>query len=190
MTEGIDYNPLGTVTVTFDDTEYKLGRPKLRQWRYFTRRISEISEEAQEDLKRAAAELRDASDAIKASADSLDQGVLELADKELADAGLEATRAQRGARDEVWRLMYEAADEPLRQAFDEAEQTITELVGRPFFERSAELIREMFVQLGNRPLPDELDDWPSYLATDLTLPAQILAHWRQAPKASGSNGMK
>lgn len=35
MTEGIVYNPIGTVEVTFDDKTYHLGRPKFRQFRYF-----------------------------------------------------------------------------------------------------------------------------------------------------------
>ena len=46
--------------------------------------------------------------------------------------------------------------------------------------------RELFSQLGDRELPEDTDEWPAYFA-DPSLPNQVLAHWRTAPKASGSN---
>lgn len=36
MTEGIEFNEIGTVDVTFDEKTYHLGRPKFRQFKYFT----------------------------------------------------------------------------------------------------------------------------------------------------------
>ena len=48
MTEGIEYHPLGTIDVTFDDKTYHLRRPKMGQFRYFTRRLDEITRKAQE----------------------------------------------------------------------------------------------------------------------------------------------
>ena len=34
MTEGITFDPMGTVTITLEDKAYVLGRPKLRQFRH------------------------------------------------------------------------------------------------------------------------------------------------------------
>jgi len=43
-------------------------------------------------------------------------------------------------------------------------------------------------QLSGKPLPDEVDDWPSWLVLDVSLPAAILGHWKKAPLAPGSRG--
>lgn len=42
MSEGITYNPNGTVTVTFDSTAYLLRRPTFGQFRYFNRKFYAI----------------------------------------------------------------------------------------------------------------------------------------------------
>jgi hypothetical protein len=84
--------------------------------------------------------------------------------------------------------VYEAAPEELRQRYDEAEEQVRQFAATPFYERSSEIIRAMFAQIGDRKLPKDLDEWPVWLATDVRLPGQILAHWREAPKASGANG--
>jgi hypothetical protein len=42
----------------------------------------------------------------------------------------------------------------------------------------------VFVQLSD-PLPEDSDEWPAWLATDPTLPSQIIGHWQAHPKASG-----
>lgn len=147
MTEGIEYSDLGTVDVTFDDKTYHLGRPKLRQWRYFTHRISEMTQHAQDTLNALSAE---------------------------AQAALA--------------VLEEDPDNPHAQQFAaEKEAALTEFARTPFYETSSTLVREMFDQLGD-PLPEDIDDWPAWLAADVSLPGQILAHWRKAPKASGSNG--
>lgn len=146
MTEGIEYNPTGTVDVTFDDKTYHLGRPKLRQWRYFTNQIAEMTKQATETATRLS---KEAEAAFAVLADDPDN-----------------THAQELAA--------------------EKEQAIKDFARTPFFETSSKLLREMFDQLGDAPLPDDLEDWPAWLAADVSLPGQILAHWRQAPKASGA----
>lgn len=45
MTEGIEFNDLGTVDVTFDEKTYHLGRPKFRQFKYFTGQLEEQRQE-------------------------------------------------------------------------------------------------------------------------------------------------
>lgn len=50
MSEGIEFDPLGSVTVTFDDKSYRLGRPKMGQWRYFQRLLRDMSREAEATL--------------------------------------------------------------------------------------------------------------------------------------------
>lgn len=41
-------------------------------------------------------------------------------------------------------------------------------------------------QFSDKPLPEEADEWPSWLALDVSIPAQIMAHWRTVPLASSS----
>lgn len=41
-------------------------------------------------------------------------------------------------------------------------------------------------QFSDKPLPDEADDWPAWLAMDASIPAKIMAHWRTVPLASSS----
>ena len=150
MNEGIEYDPLGTITVSFDDTEYRLGRPKLRQWRYFTRRIGEMTTAATDELTRLSNE---------------------------AQAALAV-------------LADDPENEHAQELADEKQEALTGFAQTPFYETSSELLREMFTQLADKSLPDDIDDWPAWLAADVSLPGQILAHWRNAPKASGSNGTK
>lgn len=60
MAEGIIWSDLGTVDVTFEDKTYHLGRPKMRQFRYFTRKLEEQSREVTEELDRLQREIADA----------------------------------------------------------------------------------------------------------------------------------
>jgi hypothetical protein len=148
MSEGITYNDLGTVDVTFDDRTYHLGRPKLRQWRYFTRRITDMTQHAQDTL----------------------------------------TTLSREAEAALAVLEGDPDNEHAQALANEKQAALQEFAQTPFYETSSELMREMFAQLSDHPLPDDVDDWPVWLAADVSLPGQILAHWRKAPKVSGSNG--
>ena len=186
MTEGITYDPLGTVDVTFDDETYHLGRPKLKQWKYFTRQIEETTKKTRERLAELGKEVAEASNAIEEAVDSVLSGVLEKANARLQEE--DATELDRKTQERAWQDVYEAAPEELRQRYDEAEEQVRQFAATPFYERSSEIIRAMFDQIGDRKLPKDLDDWPVWLATDVRLPGQILAHWREAPKASGANG--
>lgn len=62
MSEEITFDPTGTVTVTFDDQTYKLGRPKMGQWRWFQRRLSEMADQTRERLAELTAEVEGAGD--------------------------------------------------------------------------------------------------------------------------------
>lgn len=48
--EGIEFNPIGTVDVTFDGTTYHLGRPKMRQFRHFTETLENVRREVTDRL--------------------------------------------------------------------------------------------------------------------------------------------
>ncbi len=50
MKEGIEFSPMGTVTVTLDGKDYVLKRPKLRQYRHYRDQIRELSTQAVETL--------------------------------------------------------------------------------------------------------------------------------------------
>lgn len=147
MSEGITYDPLGTVVVEFDGETYRLTRPKMKHVSHFTRRVAEISDQARSELADIAKRLEKATD---------------KADKSPTKANLEA--------------QAKVAEE------------MAEFLALPFYRRSHVVLREMFQQLGDRPLPDDLDEWPAWLGGDLELPGAITNHWRKAPKASGLNG--
>lgn len=61
MKEGIDFSPLGTVTITLDGKDYVLRRPKLRQYRHYRDKIRELSMQAVDTL----ADLREQLDKAK-----------------------------------------------------------------------------------------------------------------------------
>ena len=61
MKEGIDFSPLGTVTITLDGKDYVLRRPKLRQYRHYRDKIRELSTQAVDTL----ADLREQLDKAK-----------------------------------------------------------------------------------------------------------------------------
>lgn len=147
MSEGITYDPLGTVVVEFDGETYRLTRPKMKHVSYFTRRVAEISDGARTELADIAKRLEEATD---------------KADKKPTKANLDAQA----------KVAEEMAD----------------FLALPFYRRSHVVLREMFEQLGDRPLPEDLDEWPAWLGGDLELPGAITNHWRKAPKASGLNG--
>lgn len=53
MSEGITYNPNGTVTVTFNDDTYHLRRPTFGQFRYFNRKFYGVADELRAKLAEA-----------------------------------------------------------------------------------------------------------------------------------------
>ena len=98
---------------------------------------------------------------------------------------------------------YRAANRHLTEILDEANTAINDLrargeAGEDVTEEARKLADnplearlngwwvDIFHGLGDKSLPDNTDEWPAYFA-DPSLPNQVLAHWRTAPKASGSN---
>ena len=67
MSEPITFDPLGTITVEFDDTTYTLARPKMGQWRYFSRKWSEGIKEAGSQLTELLAKLDEARTLVEKS---------------------------------------------------------------------------------------------------------------------------
>ena len=133
MSEGIEFEQLGTIIVSFDDKTYTLTRPKMGQWRYFSRKLQGLYDENREKLLT---------------------------------------------------LTEDAQKEGPKQA--KAQAALREYQIQPFYESTIPWLREVFVQLGDKKLPESEDDWPVWLAADLSVPTQIVAHWRTNPKASGA----
>lgn len=71
MNEGVTFNDLGTVDITFDGTTYHLGRPKMRQFRHFTQRLTDATKEVTDELARIQGEI------TKAQARHEDEGTPE-----------------------------------------------------------------------------------------------------------------
>lgn len=145
MTEGIVYNPIGTVEVTFDDTTYKLGRPKMRHFKHFSESLQRVTAELTADLGKLTQELSVAQEKYGDDEDAPE------------------------ARAEIERLRAE----------------LKVLTTKPLYEKAMAITAEMFAQLGDKPLPEDQEDWPVWLAADASVPGEILKHWRTNPKASG-----
>jgi len=62
------------------------------------------------------------------------------------------------------------------------------VLNKPMYEYLGPLVRDIVANVGEKPLPEDMDDWPPWLAMDVLLPAEILAHWRTVPKAPGAAG--
>lgn len=58
--EGIVFDPLGTVDVTFDAKTYHLGRPKMRQFKHFTEALARATIEVTDEMARLQDALDDA----------------------------------------------------------------------------------------------------------------------------------
>ena len=86
-------------------------------------------------------------------------------------------------RETLIRLTEEAQKEGKAQ--DKAQAKLREYQSQPFYESTIPWLKEVFAQLGDKKLPESVDDWPTWLAADLSIPTQIVAHWRTSPKASG-----
>ena len=69
---------------------------------------------------------------------------------------------------------------------DTIQQQIDE-INQPVWEYTIPIIQDIVKQAGDRELPDP-EDWPAWLATDMTIPTSILGHWREVPKAPGVAG--
>ena len=76
-------------------------------------------------------------------------------------------RMESASDDDLERLSKELAAENIRM-----------------FDLTQPILADMFTQLSDKELP-EVDEWPSWLAADSTIPTQFLSHWRTVPKASG-----
>lgn len=183
MTEGIEFHEIGTIDVTFDDKTYHLGRPKLKQWRYFSEQIQSLSEKTRDKLNELVVSVAEAANAIEEEADPTLRGVFEIArDKALAEG---ATDIDVQVRDRAWADIMKDASSDLRAKHDAAVAAMQRYLKVPFYVTSSGLVKKIFQQLGD-PLPDDIDDWPVWLATDITLTGQILNHWKTHPKASGA----
>lgn len=87
--------------------------------------------------------------------------------------------------DELQRKAAEAEDAQDVDAARVLGEEARAFARQPFYERTIEWMREAFTQVGD-PLPENVDDWPAWLAGDSSIPNAIIQHWRSAPKASGS----
>lgn len=76
MSEGIEYNPNGTVTVTFDSTAYLLRRPTFGQFRHFNRKFTDTYDQAQNELKSALKKLAE----VEETGEGIEEVNAELAD--------------------------------------------------------------------------------------------------------------
>lgn len=73
----------------------------------------------------------------------------------------------------------EQNEENVDQQWDLIETAITEITG-PWMQTA-------FRELADRQMPDDLEDWPSWLIADMSIPSSFLAHWASAPLTPGSS---
>lgn len=78
MSEGIDFNDDGTVTVRFDGQTWTLGRPKFAHWRRYSREFTRSAEASIAEYTRL-------TEAVKALEDSDDEAARTQAETELRE---------------------------------------------------------------------------------------------------------
>ena len=133
MSEGIDYEQLGTIIVSFDDKTYTLTRPKMGQWRYFSRKLQGLYDENREKL-------------LTLTEDAKKEGPKQ-AKRRPPSANIRSNRSTSRRSPGCGKCSF---------------------------------------SLEIRNSPNLRTDWPVWLAADLSVPTQIVAHWRTNPKASGA----
>lgn len=62
MTEGIDFNDDGTVSVRFDGQTWTLGRPKFSHWRKYSREFTRSAEQSIAEYQRLVDAVKDLED--------------------------------------------------------------------------------------------------------------------------------
>jgi hypothetical protein len=138
-TEGITYNPDGTIDIVVNGTLRHLRRPKLREFRYWQEQLRNLAKEAQEEAVRL---------------------------QELLDRFSESTT--------------EEEREDVNRQLDEAEQARQEY--------TTPWIAGVVAQFSDKPLDEDTDEWPAWLALDASIPARIRQHWKTVPLAPGAAG--
>jgi hypothetical protein len=147
--EGIEFNPDGTISLTIDGTVRHLRRPKLREYRYWAEQLRDLAKEAQAEATRLV-------------------GLLDQLQKERASGSEEEAKA---------------AEEALASIQDELDEANKKRV-----EYSTPWTSGVVAQFSEKPLPEDPDDWPSWLALDVSIPSKILGHWKKSPLAPGASG--
>lgn len=156
MTDQLALNADGTVTVTIDTSDYMLRVPTVKDWKRYTQ------------------QMQDAVTAAKTSLEELNRAVSHAAEK-ISSADVDS---------DEWVTAYEAATDKAKAAYHAAVDALADYAAEPFYEVSAGILADMFANLGDA-LPEDLDEWPVWLATDTSIPGEILGHWRTTPKVSG-----
>lgn len=108
-------------------------------------------------------------------------------------------RQFRKYRDLIRTLTTEAADKLIAKReeldamkdsdpkYEKLSEEIQEITYNSFLLTSIPWLKEVFEDLGD-PLPEDHDEWPAWLATDQSIPSQIITHWRTVPLAPGAKG--
>lgn len=82
-------------------------------------------------------------------------------------------------REAVALAAREQSQENVDEQWDLIERSITEITG-PWMQTA-------FRDMADRQMPDDLEEWPSWLIADLSIPSLFLAHWSSAPLVPGGN---
>lgn len=66
----------------------------------------------------------------------------------------------------------------------EVQQKIEDL-NVPIWEYSLPILADLVATVSDRPLPENQDSWPAWLATNFAIPSRIVEHWNEVPKVPG-----
>lgn len=106
--------------------------------------------------------------------------------RELAKlAQLEAVRLQEALAE--LSTLVDTDSEEADPRVEEIEKELEE-ANQKRLEYTAPWIGDLVEQFSEKPLPDDVEDWPSWLVLDLSIPAKILNHWRVVPLVPGKAG--
>lgn len=103
----------------------------------------------------------------------------------------EFTRAAEASIAETDRLLAEVkalADSDDTDARTAAEQALRDHNETALYGDRVRILTDIFAELADRPLPDDVGDWPTWLIlspiNESAVAARIVNHWRNVPKAS------
>ena len=175
--DGIIYHPNGEITIHFDLEDWKLGRPKLGTYRRFRERLA--------DMRKA---IFEANDQINVLRQQLADSDLDLLNPQLAaikETGPDYPAEVLIEMERLTRLIFEAEQNP--PDLEAIEEQI-ESLNAPVWEYSIPILADMIKTVADKPLPEDPDEWPAWLATSISIPTDIISHWHEVPKAPGSAG--
>lgn len=91
------------------------------------------------------------------------------------------------AQEKVHQLNADALALAAREQNQENVDKQWDLVETAIVEITGPWMQTAFHDLADRQMPEDLEDWPSWLIADMSIPSLFLAHWATSPLVPGGS---